>query len=143
MFLDLKEYWGLDLVAFLRGEVLSSVRLLIAQIRHLPEGSRYTARRIVEADEAGVEIEISAFDQKIQDARTWTLQHRLYAMFINAINQNTVVSGNWEKGKVPTFPVVGPIGWDPKRQKRMEVKEQVQNGDYTTADILKAMGWNG
>lgn len=140
LFLDLKEYWGLDLIAFLGGEVLSSVPVIIAFIRNLPEGSRYVSIRAADLDTAEKDIELTPREIRITDARAWTLDRRLMAMITNAVNQNTSALGHWQKGKEPQFPVVGPTSWDPKRMKRLEVKEQITNGQWSNWDVLAAMG---
>lgn len=77
------------------------------------------------------------------EARAWTHETRLLAMIANAVNQNTLATGHWDPKKLPDIPVVGPLEWDPKRKKRMEIKERVQKGEFTTAEILKAMGKHG
>lgn len=47
----------------------------------------------------------------INDQITWTLDRRLQAMAINAINLNTAATGNWGKDGPPEFPTVGPADW--------------------------------
>lgn len=114
-------------------------------IRHLPEGARYTSRRALELElmDKSERPPVTAEDEYYMDARTWTIERRLMAMFINAINQNTAATGQWQKGKTPDFPSVGPLDWDPKRKKRLEIKKQVSAGAFTTTDIMRALGWNG
>jgi hypothetical protein len=143
LFLDLKEFWGLDLVAFLSGGVLSSVPVINAYIRHLPEGSRFVARWSRDHPEGADAIELTPAQEKYFEARTWNQDRRLLAIIANAVNQNTLALGHWAKNKEPEFPVVGPVEWDPKRRKRQEIREQIQQGAVSTADILKAMGWKG
>jgi hypothetical protein len=55
-------------------------------------------------------------------------------MEINAIRDLTLVSGHWEKGKEPKFPVIGPPEWRGETAKKKPV---------TNNDVLKALGWNG
>jgi hypothetical protein len=143
LYLDLKEFWGLDLAAFIGGEVLSSCRLIFSMIRNLPEGSRYTAVRAADVDEKQEDIELSLREQQILDARIWNFDRRLWAMQINAVNTNTTALGHWQKGKEPKFPIIGPMDWDPARKKRAEIHEKVQKGEWTNWDIMRALGGGG
>lgn len=104
-------------------------------IRQLPEGSRFSAAMKVDRAAEIKEIEISDRDKAISDARNWTFDRELAAMVINAVNTNTVLSQQWEKGKEPSFPTVGPDSWQPKEKVSEEPKD--------LTDVLKRMGWPG
>lgn len=54
------------------------------------------------------------------DAEFWTPDRQLMAALINAVYLNTQATGNWEKGKVPDFPTMGPKAWQPREEKDPE-----------------------
>ncbi|MBT2587952.1 hypothetical protein [Arthrobacter sp. ISL-95] len=107
-------------------------------MRQLPEGSRYAAimSAPMDGDEAKEEPEIDPEMAAAIGRRYWTPDRQLIAMQINAIRDLTVISGNWEKGKEPKFPVIGPPEW--RGEKPTKKAEPVTN-----SDVLKALGWNG
>lgn len=97
-------------------------------LRNLPEGSRYYAAMAVdnkndapESDERDPRLE------EVMDHRVWTLDRRLVAMLINAVNLNTTVSGHWEKP--PDFETIGPASWSEDVQKPSE-QEFTDNFDF-------------
>ena len=45
------------------------------------------------------------------DRQTWTTDRRLMAQLINSVNTLISLTGKWEKGKEPKFPVIGPVEW--------------------------------
>jgi hypothetical protein len=113
------------------------VNLIFAMMRQLPEGSRYVAimSAPMDDDEARPEPEIDPKTEAAMQRRHWTSDRKLMAMLINATRDLTLVTGHWEKGKEPKFPVIGPPEWrgeDPAKKK-----------PATTNDVLKALGWNG
>lgn len=108
-------------------------------MRHLPEGSRYVAVMSAPMDDDTAEKLRPKLDPEIEAAlerRTWTHDRKLQAQAINAIRDLTLVTGNWEKGKEPKFPVIGPPEW------RGESAAQ-KSKPVTNNDVLKALGWNG
>lgn len=109
--------------------------MVFAMIRQLPEGSRFSAAMSYDRSKEIKQIEISDRDKAIADIRTWTLDRELMAMVINAINTNTVLPHQWEKGKEPQFPIVGPDSWQPKQKAPEEPQD--------LSDVLKRMGWPG
>lgn len=105
-------------------------------IRQLPEGSRFGAAMAYDRAAQIDEIKFTDREKAIADSRTWTLDRELMAMVINAINTNTVLPNQWEKGKEPVFPIVGPESWQPKTDKAPEEPKDLK-------DVLKRMGWPG
>ena len=99
-------------------------------LRNLPEGSRYYAAMAVdrkndapESDERDPRLE------EVMDHRVWTMDRRLIAMLINAVNLNTTVSGHWEKP--PHFETVGPASWSEEEpKKKLSEQEFTDNFDF-------------
>lgn len=104
-------------------------------IRQLPEGSRFGAAMAYDRSSEVDELLLDERDKAIADIRTWTTDRELLAMVVNAINTNTVLPHQWEKGKTPEFPIIGPESWQPKKQEPAEPTD--------LADVLKRMGWPG
>lgn len=76
--------------------------------------------------------------EAIADRRAWTLDRRLQAMGINAINLNTAATGQW-KDAPPDFPTVGPADWqEPSRKGGSQDREPVYTDNF---DFFKKMGW--
>jgi hypothetical protein len=108
-------------------------------MRHLPEGSRYVAIMSAPMDDDEAKRPEPEIDPELEAAmarRYWTQDRKLTAMQINAVRDLTLVSGNWEKGKEPKFPVIGPPEW--RGETAAKKKQPVSNND-----VLKALGWNG
>ena len=104
-------------------------------MRHLPEGSRYVAIMSAPMDDDATRPEIDPETEAAYNRRFWTSDRKLIAQEINAIRDLTLVTGHWDKGKEPKFPVVGPPEW---RGETAAKKKPVTNND-----VLKALGWNG
>jgi hypothetical protein len=126
IYLDLKEFWDFDLVSFIAGEVYSSIPIILAMVRNLPEGSRYYAA--VAADHLDeLDAMTPARDPRVEaimDRRIWTTDRQLSAAIINAINTNTAATGQWSE-KPPEFPIVGPASW--KKEDSQPAKD---DGEY-------------
>ena len=107
-------------------------------MRHLPEGSRYVAimSAPMDDDKQQPKPEIDPAVEAAMERRLWTTDRKLKAQEINAIRDLTLVTGNWQKGKEPKFPIIGPPEW--RRENPAKKKQPVTN-----ADVLKALGWNG
>jgi len=106
-------------------------------MHHLPEGSRYVAIMSAPMDDDEPKRPEPEIDPELSAAiarRYWTQDRRLTATQINALYNLILVSGNWEKGKEPEFPVIGPPEWRGETAKKKPV---------TNNDVLKALGWNG
>ncbi|HAP90778.1 MAG TPA: hypothetical protein DCR15_14055 [Arthrobacter bacterium] len=133
IYLDLKEFWGLDLVSFIAGEVFSSITIIFAMLRNLPEGSRYYAAVTVDREENPPEVTDKPKPdprmEAIMDHRVWTLDRRLVAMEINAINLNTAISGTWGPDGPPKFEQIGPSAWTEGAIKPAE-QEYEDNFDF-------------
>lgn len=107
-------------------------------IRNLPEGSRFLAAVAIDHPEASEGPEPDPRIEAINDRRVWTLDRRLTAMSVNAINTNTAVSGHW-KDKPPEFPTVGPAEWQsPAESGSRPGPEPVYTDNF---DFFKKMGW--
>lgn len=83
-------------------------------LKRLPEGSHYaaamaTSPEVLAAraadDKTPVEIDPTV------EARTWTLDRTLMAQLINSVNALVTHLPNWEQGKAPKLPLVGPAEW--------------------------------
>jgi hypothetical protein len=129
IYLDLKEFWDFDLVSFIAGEVFSSIPIILAMVRNLPEGSRYYAAAVADDPEAAVPPELDPRTEAVMDHRVWTLDRRLAAGIINAINTNTCATGMWSD-KPPEFPMIGPASWQGKSVKPEEEEEYLDNFDF-------------
>jgi hypothetical protein len=138
IYLDLKEYWNFDLVGFIAGEVFSSIPIIFAMLRNLPEGARFTAAAIIDKpEETTALLTPNPRMDAVMDHRTWTLDRRLKAMEINALHSIIAVSGQWGKKGPPTFPTIGPAEWQP------ETKPKALEEPKDNFDVLKRMGWPG
>jgi len=134
--MDLKEYWNFDLVSYIAGEVFSSITLILAMIRNLPEGSRFAAAMAIDhAPDSDAPRLTDPRTEAVMEERVWTLDRRLKAMQINAIYSQIAVSGNWGKDGPPEMPTVGPAEW---REESKESKDPKDN-----FDVLRKMGWPG
>lgn len=137
LLIDLRKYFNLDLVAFLRGEVASSPRLILTYIRHLPEGSLYVS--ILRSASAEV-MEESNEPQEIdpvQDHQTWTHDRLLMAQLINSVNLLVRYSIQWQDGKEPKLPIIGPGSW------RSEGPNTKPSKPLTVMDVINnVMGLN-
>lgn len=89
----------------------SSPSLLLTLIRRLPEGSHYVAvmssAPVLDSDHTDAPAEIDP----VQEFRTWTEDRRLMAQLINSVNMLVRYLPQWEKGKAPEMPIVGPAIW--------------------------------
>lgn len=147
VYLDLIQYWGVDLTEFIAGEVRTSVKLILLKLNNLPEGARYPAAVVYdhppEPEEPGApKVPEDPRMKAIHDARLWTSDRRLMATAINAIFSNTAVSGTWKDNKPPKFPTVGPPEWQPAEQKAVtsSTKSAEPKDLY---EVLGKMGWPG
>lgn len=112
LFIDLRKYFNFDLVAYLRGEVASSPRLILTMIRHLPEGSNYVAIfQSAPVEELRQEQADPGEVDPIQDAQMWTQDRLLMAQLINSVNLLVRHSIQWQDGKAPQLPLIGPASW--------------------------------
>lgn len=103
-------------------------------LRHLPEGSLYSATLVARAElqkkeleqrkEAGEDIEIpeapelSELDRLIQEKQAWTLMPSLMAQHIN--RQRLHLMSLFKEKDMPEFPIVGPEAWWPDEQKQTQ-----------------------
>ena len=94
------------------GGVASSPRLVLTLIRHLPEGSNYVAA-FQSAPEEGLQTEEPAPIEidPIEEHKMWTQDRVLMAQLINSVNMLVRHSIQWEDGKAPKLPIIGPAEW--------------------------------
>jgi hypothetical protein len=83
---------------------------------------------LLDADEAD-EAEVDPREESLMDKRTWTLDRRLAAATINAINLNTAATGQWSE-KPPDFPTVGPLSWQEGEPAKKEEEVFKDNFDF-------------
>ena len=99
-------------------------------LRNLPEGSRYYAAMAVDnpRDESEQSAEADPRTEAIMDHRVWTMDRRLQAMVIIALNLNTAISGHWDKP--PDFETIGPASWRPDAPAKKPAQEFADNFDF-------------
>jgi hypothetical protein len=113
LYVDLLDYYQLNIVDFLRGEVATTPRLILTLLRNLPEGARYAAA-IASAPEVATVAEKRETPEETDpasEARTWTQDRLLMAQLINSVNTLVRFTIQWEQGKAPKLPLVGPSSW--------------------------------
>lgn len=100
---------GVDLVSVVRGDG-PAPGLVLALIDGLPIGSMFMSQRL--AKQRGGEWQ----DYLGKSPEWWVM-----ADFYDALNQNTRATGNWKKGKAPTFdPYPRPGAAEKKKPKTIE-----------------------
>lgn len=118
--------------------------MILAMLRQLPEGARYTA--IMSAPERREGLPEPVYDpeaEALYDRRFWTPDRQHDAQMINALYSLVTLTGNWKKGKEPNYPVVGPIEWRPPEQRKKELEERKPEGPVSVLDAMKAWGFQG
>lgn len=106
-------------------------------LKNLPEGSRYYAAMAVDREDRD-DIELDPRKEAILDHRIWTLDRRLRAMAINAINMNTAVSGHWGEDGPPDFETIGPSSW---RKEASAAKKKPEPEFKDNFDFFRKMGF--
>jgi len=91
--------------------VATSPRLLLTLIRRLPEGSNYVAVLSSAPVEDGIDTDAPAEIDPVSERLLWTEDRRLMAQLINSVNMLVRHSIQWEQGKAPTLPIIGPAEW--------------------------------
>lgn len=134
LFIDLLKVYQFNLVAFLRGEAAGSPRLILTMIRHLPEGTNYVAALqsapAVELPEPPIAKEPTI--DPVAENLMWTQDRLLMAQLINSVNMLVRHSIQWQDGKAPKLPVIGPAEWrgegdKPKTPKPLTVMDVINN----------------
>lgn len=127
------KYFNFDVVAFVRGEVASSPRLVLTLIRHLPEGSLYVSI-LQSAPEEDLPVRTSEplVIDPVQESQTWTHDRLLMAQLINSVNLLVRHTIQWKDGKAPQLPLIGPASWrgegdKPKTSKPLTVQDVINN----------------
>jgi hypothetical protein len=129
LYIDLLKHFSFDLVGFLQGEVAGSPRLILTMIRHLPEGSIYVATLQSAPAEESATDEPAEIDP-IQENKLWTTDKVLIAQLINSVNMLVRHSINWQDGKAPNLPIIGPARW------RNEGPEKTKSKPESVSDTL-------
>lgn len=109
-------------------------------LRNLPEGSRYYAAMAVDHQDDGSEqsAERDPRTEAIMDHRVWTIDRRLQAMAINAINFNTAATGMWSKdAPPPDFDTIGPASWNRKEGPAAKAEQEFTDN----FDFFRKMGF--
>lgn len=89
----------------------SSPRLILTLIRHLPEGSNYVAiLQSAPVEEEPATDEPAAIDP-VMESLLWTQDRVLMAQLINSVNMLVRHSIQWQDGKAPKLPLIGPSAW--------------------------------
>ena len=136
LYTDLKVHYQVDLAEVLAGGVATSPRLLMALIRRLPEGSNYVA---VLSSAVGDSAETDAPPAEIDpvsERLLWTEDRRLMAQLINSVNMLVRHSIQWEKGKEPKIPLIGPAQW------RGEGEQSKPSKPLTVMDVIQKITGN-
>lgn len=81
-------------------------------IRHLPEGSNYVAAlQSAPVDESLERSDEPAEFDPVQESQMWTQDRVLMAQLINSVNMLVRHSIQWQEGKAPNLPIIGPASW--------------------------------
>lgn len=97
------------------GETRYTPRLLLSLCERFPEGSEYDAELMGS-----------------RELRDWTLANILRAANVNAVNSNTIITGNWKKGHVPQIEPIGP----PKVDKPVVVNDEPENEELKLIALM-------
>lgn len=105
--------------------------MVLAMLRHLPEDALFTAHIKVDQDR-----ERSDSDEPVEpdpelvallDKKTWTEDRKLQAEISNRLGIILLYLQQWEKGKEPRLPIIGPEEWrevaEPKPKKLMTIDD--------------------
>lgn len=111
LYVDLKVHYQVDLAEVLAGGVATSPRLLLALIRRLPEGSNYVAVLSSAPVEYDATNDAPAEIDPVSERLLWTEDRRLMAQLINSVNMLVRYVPQWEPGKAPVLPLIGPADW--------------------------------
>ena len=123
-------------MGFLRGDVAGSPRLILTLIRHLPEGSNYVAiLQSAPVEELPTKPEEPAPIDPVMESQMWTQDRVMMAQLINSVNMLVRHSIQWQDGKAPQLPLVGPSSW------RGEGVNSKSSEPLSVADVInKVMG---
>jgi hypothetical protein len=134
LYVDLKKHNQFDLVGFLRGDVPGSVRLILTMIRHLPEDSLYVATlrsAPAESNDVKAATKPDPEPDPVQENLMWTTDRMLMAQLINSVNMLVRYLPQWQEGKHPKMPIVGPAEWrgegDKPKSKPLTVMDVINN----------------
>lgn len=153
IYLDLREYYDLDLNGWLEGHYPVTVPAVLAMIRDLPRGSRFAAlatlrrrKGLIEVPEA---MEPDDDAMELMDLRQWgSLERELAAGQLNVLNELLRFGPSWKKTPQQSA-VVGPRDWWPEDQrKKHDEKLGKQNTksdakNLSVGSVMSALGWSG
>lgn len=109
--------------------------MVLAMLRDLPAGSRLQARTYGqrEAQDGQGQAQVDWYWER----RRWgTPERELLAAILNRLGDVVKYTPQWQKGKSPDFPIVGPPEWrgeGPETEKRPASIE----------DAMRVFGWLG
>lgn len=122
----------------MRGDVASSPRLILNLIRHLPEGSQYVSILQSAPGEDREPSDTPAEIDPLHEAQMWNTDRMLQAQLINSVNMLVRYSIQWQDGKAPQLPIVGPAAW------RGEGPNSAPSKPLSVMDVINnVMGHNG
>lgn len=120
LYVDLKVHFQVDLAQVIAGGVPMSPRLLLEMIHRLPEGSHYVA--ILSSAPVGEgdvrNSDVPAEIDPVAEHLLWTEDRRLMAQLVNGVNMLVRHTIQWEPGKAPQVPLVGPAAWRGEGEKK-------------------------
>jgi hypothetical protein len=132
IYISLLDHYKFDLIEWFDGKRKSSPAIILTMLRHLPEGSLYSAtlsakyelrmKELKARKDAGEDVELpeesepSELERLIQEKRSWTLLPSLLAEGLN--RDRALVWAQFDKENRPELPVWGPEAWWPESQKK-------------------------
>ena len=135
-YISLLEHWNFDLLDWLAARDKRGPAVILAMLRHLPEGSLYRAtmearyelelKELKTRKEAGEDVELpeehepSDFERLVAEKRSWTLLPSLLAEGLN--RDRALIWAQFDKEHRPDLPAMGPEAWWPESQKKTPEK---------------------
>lgn len=110
--------------------------MVLAMLRALPEDASFTAHMKVENEKAADPdsqpgpVEIDPELASFADKKIWTEDRKLLADISNRLGTILRFLHNWEPGKEPRLPIIGPQEW------RAEAEESNSTKLRTIDDVL-------
>ena len=107
---------------------------MLTLIRHLPEGSHYVAtlQSAAPVEELQDLVETTSEIDPVEESKAWTHDRLLMAQLINSVNLLVRHSIQWQDGKAPQLPLIGPASWrgegaTSKPSKQLSVMDVINN----------------
>ena len=111
VYTDLLLHFRFDLAEWLAYERRGTVPSILAMLRNLPEGSRYSAAMSAPGPATDERPPLDPVVEAQLERQLWTADRRLMAQLINSLHTLIQVTGKWKEGEGPQFPVIGPASW--------------------------------